>query len=114
MQESESKQALHRFTLFSGKTVTLREPKIFHTRSAAQVAGKKAGENQAFLNALMQEEVVKLLVVHVNDERLKESQKENLDSIFSVKEYSQVLQAVQMLGGEEVGKPTMEIETSGN
>lgn len=113
MNES-TQEGLHRFTLFSKKTVTLREPKIGHTRTAAQVAGKKAGDNQAYLNALMQEEVTKLLIVHVDDKKLKESEKENLDNIFSVKEYGQVLQAVQMLGGEDAGKPTMEIETSGN
>lgn len=111
---SESKaEALYKFTLFSEKTVTLREPKLGHTRTAAQIAGKKAGDNQAYLGILMQEEVCRLLIVHIDGKPVDNATKENLDNLFTTKEYGQVLQAIQMIGGDDEGKPQMVIDTSG-
>ena len=112
---SEKKpEALCKFTLFTKKTVTLREVKLHHTRTASQLAGKKAGDNQAYLGILMQEEMCRLLVVHIDDEIVSAAQKENLDNLFSVKEYNQVLTAIQKMGGDEVGEPVLAIDTSGN
>lgn len=111
---SEQKaEALYKFTLFSKKTVTLREPKLGHTRTAAQIAGKKAGDNNAYLGILMQEEICKLLIVHINDVKVDNAKKESLDNLFTTKEYGQVLKAIQMIGGEDAGEPQMVIDTSG-
>lgn len=106
-------EALYQFTLSSKKVIKLREPKIGHSRTAAQVAGKKAGDNNAYLQMLIQEEIAKLLIVEVDGKILSAIEKENLDNLFSIKEYSQVLQAIQMIGGEDEGKPVMVIDTSG-
>lgn len=109
-------QALYKFTLTTNKTVHLREPRISHTRLAAQVAGKKAGDNQAYLNVILQEEIAKQLIVKIDDVEVMKSKIENLDSLFSVKEYGQVIQAIQMIGGEDEGegKPVLVIDTSGS
>lgn len=111
----EKKVVCYKFTLPSKKTIVLREPKIADTRTATAVAGPKAKDNQALLGVLMQEELVKALIVKVNDKELSALEKESLDSLFTVKEYSSVLQCVGMISGddEESGKPQMEIVTGG-
>jgi len=107
-------EPLYKFTLTTGMEICLREPKIAHTRLASQVAGKKAGDNQAHLSVLVQEEIVKQLLVKVNGSELRAMEKENLDGLFSLKEYNQVLKSVQMIGGDEVGEPVMATEFTGS
>ena len=95
----EQRIPVYKFTLPNKMEITLREPKISDTSRATQVAGKKAGTNQAHLNILIQEEVVKLLLVSVNGKVLKNSEKESLDTLFTLKEYGNVLKAVNMISG---------------
>lgn len=93
-----------KFTLSSGKVVYLREPKIGDTEHAAKVAGKLAGaENQAYLGVLLQKEMVKLLLVKVDDKELSISEKQMLDKLFTYKEFNQVQQAVRMMTDDEQG-----------
>ena len=110
------KVACYKFTLPSKKVIIIREPKISDTRTASQVAGRKAGTNQVHCNVLLQEEMIKLLLVSINDNKLSSIQKEDLDSLFTMKEYGYVLKCVQQVGGgdEEEGEPQMEIVTTGD
>jgi hypothetical protein len=107
----------YKFTLSSGKSILIREPKIKDTRLCAQIAGKGTSDNQALLVVRMQEELLKILLVKVDDTEVSAIQKENLDDLFTVKEYGQALQCVQMVSddGEDEGKfqPKPEIVASG-
>jgi DNA transposition AAA+ family ATPase len=104
-----------KFTLSSGKVIYLREPRIEDTENAAQVAGKKASaENQAHLMILIQKEMLKSLLVKVDEKELKLVDKEDLNKLFTYKEYGQALKALQMITGDEAGNgPIPEFETSG-
>ena len=95
---------VNKFTLATGKEIYLREPLIDDTEKAAQVAGKKAGtENHALLGLLIQKEMLKLLLVRVDELDLKLSDKENLGKFFSYKEYQQALKALIMILGDDSG-----------
>jgi len=109
---AESKQRAFKFTLPNKKVVTLGDIKIHHTRTASQVAGAKAGNNTMHFQVLMQEEMVKLLIIAVDEKVLSATEKENLDNLFTVAEFSQVIKCVEMIGGGMEGEPVMAIATS--
>lgn len=93
-----------KFTLSSGKVIYLREPKISDTDYAVQVAGKQASpDNQAHLGVLLQKEIVKQLLMKVDDKMLDIADKQKLDDLFTYKEYNEVQKAVQLLTGTEAG-----------
>ena len=111
--------AVHKFTLSTNKTVELRDPEVYHLELAAQIAGKKAKDNQLHSQVLVQKETLRLLIVKIDGKALDPIAKERLfakgDKTLSLKEYSQCMQAVQMItGGEDLGKPIMEIMVGTN
>jgi hypothetical protein len=93
--------AVYKFTLGSGKEIYLREPKMSDSESAIQVAGLKAGENMALLGLITQKELFKKLLVQVDGKELKMSEKEDLNSLFSFKEWNQCLQALHKVTGDD-------------
>ena len=77
---------LMKFTLSSGKVVHLREPLISDTETAAQTAGKQAsGDNQLHMGMLLQKELLKLLLVKVDNKALNLTEKQQLDKHFKFK-----------------------------
>jgi hypothetical protein len=93
-----------KFTLSSNKVIYLREPVISDTEMAAQVAGKKAGpDNQAHMSLLLQKEMLKRLLVRIDEKTLSLNDKEQLEKLLSFKEYSQALKAMGMIIGEDSG-----------
>lgn len=102
-----------KFTLASKKVIYLREPKIGDLETASQIAGKKAGDNQAHLAILLQKELLKTLLVGVDSKKLSMSEKENLDGLFNFSEYQQALKAVGMITASEGNELTPEFVTAG-
>lgn len=95
---------VYKFVLSESKTIYLREPKIEDTEKCAQVAGKKAGnDNQAHMAILLQKEMLKALLVQVNDHKLTLADKEQLDKFFNYREYNQASKALQMVLGDDGG-----------
>jgi hypothetical protein len=94
-----------KFTLSSGKVIYLREPTIGDTETAAKIAGKKAGsDNQIYLGVILQKEMLKLLLVSIDDKKLNLTDKELIEKLLTYKEYNQSLKAVQMvLADDEEG-----------
>lgn len=93
-----------KFVLNDQKTIYLREPKIDDTEKSAQIAGKKAGgDNQAYMAILLQKEMLKLLLVQVNETRLTLTDKEQLDKFLNFREYNQATKALQMVMGDDSG-----------
>lgn len=105
-----------KFTLSSGKVIYLKEPSIGDTEKAAQVAGKKAGsDNQVYLGVLLQKEMIKILLVQVDDKKLSLTDKEQLEKLFTFKEYNQALKAAQMVMADEGNEQlTLEFATIGD
>lgn len=95
-----------KFVLNEKTTIYLREPRIDDTEKSAQIAGKKAGgDNQAHLAILLQKEMLKTLLVQVNDKKLTLSDKEQLEKVLTYREYTMATKALQMvLGDGDEGK----------
>lgn len=100
-------------TLSSKKVVLLRQPKIKHQSQAVQVASQKVkSENNLVLGSELQQELLKILLISVDDKTLTGSQKEDLDSIFTIGEYQQCLKVVnKLMSGESEGNEEPTIET---
>lgn len=105
-----------KFVLNEKTTIYLREPRIDDTEKCAQIAGKKSGgENQAHLAILLQKEMLKSLLVQVNNKTLTMQEKEQMDKLLTYREYNMATKALQMvLGGDDVGNSlTPEFTTIG-
>lgn len=89
----------------------LRQPKISDTRLAAKSLGNKSG-SQVEMQMALQEELVKLLLVQIDDKKLSDTEKRNLDNIISLAEYNRLIVVIQKLtsGGEE-GELELEFST---
>jgi hypothetical protein len=112
----EKKQMMvSKVTLSTGKVVLLREMKIKHQELAAMAAAPKSQDNQTLLGMHMQKELLKILVVQINGQDVKASALENLDDVFSMSEYGQLLKVMRSLMGDEadMGKCQVETELSG-
>jgi hypothetical protein len=91
-----------KFTLSTGKAVYFREPKIGDTEHATKLAGMQAGsENQALLMVLFQKEMIKLLLVQVDEHKPTMLEKAQMDSLFTFQEYNQLSKALKLLVGDE-------------
>jgi hypothetical protein len=105
----------HKVTLSSKKVIYLREPKIADTETAATVAGKGNSDNQILVGIKLQKEMLKLLLVQVDDQKLTLTDKEQLDKWFSPQEYNQAVKVVsQLVGSEEGNEPAIEFVTFGD
>ena len=95
-------------TLSSGKVVILKELKISHTELAAQAAAPRSGDNTQVLQLMMQKELVKILLLKIDEHEPTPNEKEDMDNLFTFQEYGQVASVIgQMSGsGDKVGKPS--------
>lgn len=102
---SEAKQVnVFKFTLSTEKTILLREPKIGDTEAAMKISGRLAGDNQGYMMVLFQKEMLKLLLVKVDDKTPSMNEKEALDNLFTLSEYNQATRALKMIAGDEEGE----------
>lgn len=103
-------------TLSTKRVVLLRELKISDTESAAQeVAGRSNGDAN-LLSLLMQKALVKNLLVQVDGKAVSAVEREDLDSLFKLGEYNQLMQAIKMMtgGDESEKKPLLEVASIGD
>lgn len=103
-------------TLGSKKVVLLRPLQIKHQDLAAQAASARIGNTgDTALGIAMQKELLKLLIVQVDGQAMKQSQLEDLDSVFSFSEYIQLCQVLQKIIGDqnEMGNFQIEFASSG-
>lgn len=92
-------------TLGSGKIVIIREMKISHTELAAQEVAPKAAGDANVLQVLMQKALVKNLLVEINGQPVTAQDREKMDDLFSMAEYTQLLTVIkEMSGGDDMGK----------
>jgi len=102
--------------------VTMKGPKkrIAYLRTMTikdtQLAAKALGQrklNQIEMQLAMQAELLKLLLIQIDDQRLDHKDKNNLDSILSIAEYRCLLKVVEQMAGEDddEGEPETEITT---
>ena len=102
-------QQVIKVTLSTKKVVLLRPLKISDTEIAAQEVAPKAGDSNQVLQILMQKALVKNLLIQIDDKAVSAVAREDMDGLFSMGEYSQLLQVVgEMAGGKDQGKPVVE------
>lgn len=115
MTASQQPIMVHRVTLASGKVVQLREMKVKFQNLALQACGNKAKGNDALLGSLMQEELLKILLVDVDGVKPSAVELEKIDEIFAYQEYMQLGQVLgKIIGGNDVGEFQLEIASTTN
>ena len=91
----------YKLTLLTDREVVIREMKISDYELAANLAGARVKSgNQAHMQIAMQSELVKLLLVSVEGKELSAVQKQSLDELLSVSEYSQLIKFTEQFVGE--------------
>lgn len=115
---SVENQAVHKVSLKSGKVVMLRDPLISDMEHATSIAGKGNFDNQALLGTKIQKEMLKLLITSIGKEENGQfvgskpsiQDIQQLDKIFSLKEYNQLCSVVRKLCQEDAeGNESTEI-----
>lgn len=103
-------------TLSSGKVVLLSEIKISIVEQAAQQVAPRANGDANVLQFLMQKAMLQGVLYKINDKDVTAIEREDMDSLFTMAEYSQLLSVItKMSGGDDLGKqPKLEIVTSGD
>jgi len=87
--------------LSTGKKLTVRKPTIRDRRLALQGAtATTRGDNPTMIQAMTQDELLKLLILEENGVKLGASQKEDLDSFLEYGEYQETLVALAEIMGE--------------
>ena len=88
----------------------IREPKIRDQNMAMDLAAKRAKDNPLLLVTNSQMELLKLLLVQVDGKDISGNDREQLDSLFNLGEYNQMLQVVgQLSGGKDLGELKIEL-----
>lgn len=109
------KESVHKVVLSSGKEVLMRDMKIKYQNLALKAVGSKAGDNNSLLGSMMQQELVKILIVQVDGQAVDPKAMEDLDSLFSYQEYLQIVSFVgQLMGGNSLGEFKNEIVNIGD
>jgi hypothetical protein len=92
-------------TLSSKKVVVLHQMKISHSETAAQMAAPKSNGDRNVLQFCMQSVLLKLLLWKIDGKEIDPIQREKLDELFTVPEYTQLLKVIgKVSGGDESEK----------
>lgn len=99
----------YKVVLSSGKIVLLRKMKLSDHENAAESAGMKFS-TEAGQRASMAKELLKSLLVKVNDKAITGLQREALDDMFEIDEYLELIEVVNKTTGigEKKAKPKVE------
>ncbi len=111
---TQSKLNVTMYTLTTGKKIYFREPKIKDSEDATKAAAKEADGDNTVLMLLAQKEMLKVLMVQIDTKKVTALMRNDLDAVFSYKEYQQVQTCLQhfISDGEEGNlKLTPEIKT---
>lgn len=107
---AEKQMSVYKIVLPSKKVAYLREMKISDQNLAAKAVGNKA-KSQAEQNVMVLQEMVKLLLVQIDDTKLDHIAKNNLDNLLSVRDYRALLLAIHKIeGGDEDQGEDLEME----
>lgn len=113
-------QSLVKVVLSTGKVAFLRPIKISDTELAAQQVSVRANGDINVLQIMMQKALVQMLLMRTAANETEEpktltgNEKEDLDSVFDMSEYGQILRVVGKMSGIEegagkLGMPKMEL-----
>lgn len=107
---------VHKVTLSTGKVVLVRDPKIRDQELATKAASNLVKGDNAFAYGMaLQKEMLKMLLVKIDDHQPSAIQVEDLDSLFSYAEFMQLLKVVAKVAGleEDLGNFKLELQKHG-
>lgn len=110
MSKDAAKEKVVKVTLTSGKVVLLKEMKISTSEKAAEMVAQRAGDSQNLLIMLMPKALLQLLLFQVDDKPIGLTERNNLDHLFNVIEYNQLLTVVGKMNGAGVEKGEAQVE----
>lgn len=94
-------------TLATGKIVLLQEMKLKFEDLAIQAVGDKAGKNELLSGKMMQDELMKILIVEIDGERPKAVDREDLSKLLTYTEITSLRKVMQKMMGDG-GDPKLE------
>lgn len=110
MKESAEKPInAYKITLSTKRVVLLRELKLKDQNLATKMLGQRK-MNQAEMHLAIQENLIKILLMEIDGVKLDHKAKENLDDLFSVKEYGQLVLALTKINSEDEENSSGEAE----
>jgi hypothetical protein len=104
----------YKITLSTGKTVLIRRMEISDYEMACEGAGMRY-TTELGQKAAVGKELLKALLVKVNDQPVSALQREALNDVFEVKEFMELMEVVNKTTGigEKKAKPTVEVVNIG-
>lgn len=99
----------NKLTLTSGKTILLKEITIEHQEMAAQAVGNET--NQLMAGVKLQKEILKQIILAIDDKTLSKNEIEGITKLITPKEYSQILKYIKSEVDDEAS-PKLEIVNS--
>jgi hypothetical protein len=101
----QKKISVIKATLSSGKVVLLKQMRVSHMEKAAEQVSARAGDSGNLMQVLIQKALVQLLLYQIDGKEVTMAQKDDMDDLFSIQEYSQILQVVgKISGGDDKSK----------
>lgn len=98
----------------SGKVVLVREMTMQDEEIAATQAAKKAGDNALLMGYHLVRELMKILIVQINDKELTAVEKESLVPKHLTRgEYGKIREVIEKLQGEDLGECQIEFVPTG-
>lgn len=109
MENAENVNVI-KVTLSSGKVVLLLEMKMKYEEMAIRAVGKRSGDNEMLAGKMMQDELLKILLVEIDGKKLSGIEKESLESVLSYQDIIQLRKAVQeVMGVSSIESPKLEL-----
>lgn len=99
----------YRVVMPTKRVAYIRELKISDNMLAAKSVGKKSGNNIETMLS-MQNELLKLVLVKIDDQALDHRDKNDLDALLNLAEYKCLLKVLDKIGGEEESGEEAEME----
>jgi hypothetical protein len=95
-------ELVNKASLSSGKEVDVKHLEMKHYRQASQVAAAKIGKkgNEYSMSLALQDELMKILVVAIDGQRLSAIDRERLDTLLTTDDYRQVVQVIELMIGD--------------
>ena len=103
---------VHKVTLGSGKVVMIQDMQIKHEELAAKAVAKAAGENPALMAMLMQNEIIKMLIVSIDGKQITALDREQLSKMLTYGDFVQLRKVVAKLMGGDEADPKIELVSS--
>lgn len=110
MSEDKKPISAIKVTLPSGRVAILREMKISDSNLAAKKLGKSQ-MNQAAMGMAISQELLKILLLKLDDKDLNHADKNDLDNLLSMTEYNCLMKVIQKISGDDDSGEELKMET---